>query len=437
MMRAAPFTILLTAICAPAMAQQTQQPRVVTLEEALRTARERQPQIRQAMTAVQAARARADQARSALLPQVSGVASFDRSQQQFTQRGAGGQAVSTSVTQSQWRFGASANQLVFDFGRTPNQWRAAKSAAEAQQFIELTTEQQILLNAETAFFNARAQKALIGVAQETVSNQQRHLDQIQGFVDVGTRPEIDLAQARTLLANAQVQLVNAENGYETTKAQLNQAMGVEGSTDYDVADNSLSPITGEEQSTDALLDEALRARPEFGTVSNQIRSQELTLASVRGSYWPALGLSGNLSDVGIKPVAQPWNWGVNWNALATLDWPIFQGGLTRAQAREAIANLEGLKAQADTLRLQVRLEVDEARLAVRAAKATLVASEEAVVSAREQLRLAEGRYQTGVGNSIELSDAQLSFTNAEAQRVQADYSLSSARAQLLKALGRL
>jgi len=73
---------------------------------------------------------------------------------------------------------------------------------------------------------------------------------------------------------------------------------------------------------------------------------------------------------------------------------------------------------------------------VRAAKAALSASLEAEENARVRLRLAEGRYQAGVGSVIELGDAQVAVTNASAQRVQAEYTLASARAQLLHALGR-
>jgi outer membrane protein len=86
--------------------------------------------------------------------------------------------------------------------------------------------------------------------------------------------------------------------------------------------------------------------------------------------------------------------------------------------------------------LQVRLDVDSARLAVRAAKATIPAADQAATSAREQLRLAEQRYAIGVGSVIELNDAQVAYTAAAAQAVEARYGLASARAQLLAALGR-
>ena len=90
-----------------------------------------------------------------------------------------------------------------------------------------------------AYFNARASKALIAVAKQTLANQERHLTQITGFVGAGTRPDIDLAQARAGTANARVAVIRAETGYEVARAELNQAMGQAGDIDYDVAEQTL------------------------------------------------------------------------------------------------------------------------------------------------------------------------------------------------------
>jgi len=57
----------------------------------------------------------------------------------------------------------------------------------------------------------------------------------------------------------------------------------------------------------------------------------------------------------------------------------------------------------------------------------------ALRQARENLELAEGRYQTGVGNIIELTDAQASLTTAEANHVQALYNHQTAIAAVEKA----
>jgi len=228
-----------------------------------------------------------------------------------------------------------------------------------------------------------------------------------------------------------VQLINAEVAYAANKALLNQAMGVERDTEYDVAEPPAEPVAGEEGTTDALVATALEARPELVALARQIEAQELTTRAVKGGYAPSLALGAGLTESG--PALDALNWG--WSAQLSLNWQLFGGGITRQQVREARAATSVLQAQYELTRQQVRVEVEQARLGVRAAKAAIVAATEALANARVRLTLAEGRYQAGVGNAIELGDSQVALTAAAAQEVQARYSLATARARLLQALG--
>jgi outer membrane protein len=331
-----------------------------------------------------------------------------------------------------YNLGLNASVLLYDFGQTSSRWRASQASAASQRDSEHATLAQVLYAVRSAYFQARAAKSLVQVASDTLANQEKHMQQTEGFVEVGTQAEIALAQAKTDVANAKVQLILAENGYETAKAQLNLAMGAEHPDPYDVADETLPPVEGEDRATDDLLDEAVKVRPELAGLANQVRAQELTVRALRGAFGPSLGLSTGFSDAGEQVSNLTWNW----NAALTLSVPIFQGGQTKAQVREAEFNLTAVKAQLDGEMQQVRLEIEQARLAVRADKAALDASSEALANARVRLQLAEGRYETGVGSIIELGDSQVSATTAAQQRVAAEYNLAQARALLVKALGR-
>jgi outer membrane protein len=229
-----------------------------------------------------------------------------------------------------------------------------------------------------------------------------------------------------------VQLITARNNYETAKAQLNQAVGLREGTDYDVGDEIIPPVEDEEQPLETLVAKALAARPEMATLAKQREAQEATISATKGAYGPTLSALGSVAEEGTALNGlQPF-----WSVGVLLSWPIFQGGLTNGQVRSAEAALANIHGQEGLEDLQVRFGVDSAQLAVRAAKATIGAAQDAVTNAHEQLRLAEQRYATGVGSIIELDDAQVAYTTAAAQLVQARYSLATARAQLLAALGR-
>jgi outer membrane protein len=411
----------------------------LTLAEALALARANQPTLEQAEGARVAADAGADLARAPLLPQLNASGTYSRATANFVApagslpSGLGGRAsVSSFDNYPFWRFGVSASQLIWDFGQTPNRWRAAKAGAEAQAQSYHVTAAQVDFNVRIAFFTARAARELVGVAKDTLANLEKHLAQIEGFVELGTHPAIDLSQARADRANGRVQLINAENGYDVARAQLNLAMGVERSVDYQLSDDGLTPVDGEDAEVEKLVDEAARARPELGNLRLLVTSQELQVRSAREGYLPSLGLAANFSDNGAALDQLTWNA----SGLLVLSVPIFLGGQVDAQVRQNRGLLTQARAQLELEHQQVRLDVEQGRLGVRAAKAAISAAADALANTTDRLRLAEGRYQTGVGSIIELGDAQVAETAAAAQRVQAEYQLYTARAQLLRALGR-
>ncbi len=428
----------------------------LTLAEAEATALRNQPTLTQARGLLEAAEGRVEESRAGYLPQVTLNGTYERTTGNFAPRpgllpaggtggttGTGGSTGSNGSTGAapasvSWNpqfnyyiLGATATQLIYDFGQTSGRWRSAAASRDAAGDNTRTAELQTLLNVRRAYFAVRAQHDLVAVAVESMSNQEKHVEQTRAFVKTGIQPDINLATVLTALANAKVQLVTAQNNYEVAEAQLAQAMGVPVNGRFAISDEEVPFIAGEDGPSGPLVERAVRARPEIANLANQRRAQELTVGAVRGAYGPSLGAIANISDTGTAIDDLVPNWYVG----LTLSWAIFQGGLTRGQVREAKGTLQNLAGQEAAERLQVEVDVEQGRLGVQAAKATIGAAEEAAVNAREQLTLAEGRYAHGLGSAVELGDAQVAYTTAEAQRVQAQFNLASARAQLLAALG--
>ena len=178
--------------------------------------------------------------------------------------------------------------MIYDFGQTSEKYVAARDAAEAQRYEEQVTRLNIVSTVRQAYFTARANKELVDVAQETLDNQQKHLVQVQAFVQVGTQPEIALAQQKAAVANAKVQLIASQNNYDTAKAQLNQAAGLVGGTEYDVTDEQEPPVDDEDQPLETLVEKAFAARPELANLWKQEDAQHATIRSAKGGYGPAL-----------------------------------------------------------------------------------------------------------------------------------------------------
>ncbi|HVZ73693.1 MAG TPA: TolC family protein [Polyangia bacterium] len=417
----------------------------LSLSQAEQYALHRQPSIRQAQGQAEAAAGRVEEARAGYLPQLAANATYERTTGNYAARPgslpttvtANGMTVTTTSSVSwdpaynYWNFGVTGQQLIYDFNATADRWRSASASRDSAVSTARATETTALFGVRRAYFQARAQRDLARVAEEAVANQQKHVDQIDALVKAGMRSQIDLVTTKTALANARVQMVTAENNYAASLALLNQAMGAPTERPYELTDDQIPAVAGEDGDQRTLTDQALKARPEIAAADQARVAQERLVAAYRGTYGPSLSAIGGLSDVGSALDRLAPNWYVGLSA----SWAFFQGGLTTGQVREANGTLTALTAAADAARLQVEVDVEQARLAVRAAKSTIDGAEESLTNAREQLRLAEGRYKTGQGSVIELSDAQVAYTTAEAQEVSARFGLAASRAQLLAALG--
>ncbi|HEX5659866.1 MAG TPA: TolC family protein [Polyangiales bacterium] len=424
--------------------------RVVTLAEAIQTARTNAPAVHVAQAQAQVADATRLRSESSLLPSLTGTANYLRTQANLIPRPGstniprattadGMQATSPMLNAdhnnkfyNSFQFGLTASMLLYDFQGSINRFRSAKEAREAARDRAKAAELTSDLNVRTAFFQARVTRALVSVAKETLDNNQRHLDQIQAFVTVGTRPEIDLAQTRTDYANARVQLVQAENDYAISKATLLRYMGVADSLDFEVADEQIAPVQDEGSELDLLLRKALVDRPDVSALSRDLKSYELQENGAKSGFAPAITGTTQLTAGGIELGD------IRYNVAAGVGvtWPLLSGTVI-ADLRAARANRAVTQASIADIQLSVRLQIEQARLGLVAAIAADEAAGEALENARVRHRLAEGRYEAGVGNVIELGDAQVALTTAESQAVQAENNISTARAQLLSALGRV
>ncbi len=411
----------------------------LTIEAATERALARHPSIVRSRAEVRAADARRMQARGPLLPRLVATGSYQRTTANFAPRPGTVPSSFIAGGASSWEsfnffgLGVTLTQRVWDFGQSTGQWRAASALASAADSDLEAVRQGVVRTVRTAYRDAQARRALVNVARETLENEQRHVGQVQGFVEVGTRPDIDLAKARTQEASAEVQLIGAENDHALSRLALAQAMGEEGPPSFDVTDDEAPEVPGEDTlDPSVLIAEALGARPELRAAAQRIAADSASISAARGSFFPAIDASTGITELGPTPADLTWNW----NAQVALNWTLFDGLSTAGSVREARANRSVREADDAALRLQVVLEVEQSRLDVRAAKGTRKAAGVAVQNAREQLRLAEGRYLAGTGSIIELADAQVALTSAAAQEVEATYALSAARARLLAALGR-
>jgi len=431
--------LLVAGLPAQALAQAAPDPRtlpvagrILTLDECIAIALEAQPSIQATLYDYAAARAHVREAFAPLLPQLAGSVNATRSQGIIIPT-----TTSTGVRTSTVRVDrqpadtflaqVQLSQLLFDFGKTLAATQVARKLAEVSAEGVEVQRQVIALTVKEAYTNILLAQRLIRVQEQAVERAELNLTSAKGFLDVGTQPLSTVVRAEVDVANAKVDLINARNSLKTARVALNTAMAIDASTPTEITDNlEYQPTTIDRA---ALRAEALRQSPEYRQAKLQNSAAEASVQVAARNFLP--NISGTGSYGGATLDLNP-----SWSLGLSFTWNIFDGGNLIAALDEAKANRGAANARVKVAELTLIQNLEQAEIAVEAAQERIQAARVVIASAQENFRLAQGRFDVGVGTILELTDAQLALTQASNTEAQALADYRIALAQLDRAAGR-
>jgi outer membrane protein len=412
----------------------------LSLKQAIDIALREHPAIKQSRETVAAARYNIGVARAAYLPQVNFVSNyyygnaFSTSARKPLTAATGGtiSSVSNAATGNYYFYQFQATQLLFDFGKTPGLIKESRAAFGQSEQDYASSRQQVALDARTAYFGYLAAQRALKVQEETVRQNQDLLKQAQGFYKVGLKAKIDVTKAEANLYDAEANLIKAKNAVDLSRVTLMTALGLK-SWPYtqveDVLEVKVQPLSLEE-----LKIQGQQRRPELLKNRQQQHYNEAAVQVARAGYFPAL--TSNMA-YGWQSIDQPFaNAPSTWYVGAAMTFPLFEGLATAYSVNQTKAQLRASQENYEVLRQNVTKEVEQAYLDVKSGWELIRASKKALEAARENLRLAWGRYQAGVSTIIEVTDAQVQFSQADLKFVQALYDYRVFEAKLDKAIGK-
>jgi outer membrane protein len=412
----------------------------LNLNRAIDIALKEQPSVKQFRENVAAARYNIGVAQSAYLPQVNFVANyyygnaFSTTARKPLTAATGGtiSSVSSATTTNYYFYQFQANQLIYDFGKTPGLIDESRASFGQSEQDYAGTRQQVVLDVRTAYFGYLAAQRAQKVQEETVRQNQDLLKQAQGFYKVGLKAKIDVTKAEANLYQAEANLIQAKNNVKLAQVTLMTALGLKTWPFSQVED--VLEVTTQPRSLEELKTIAVQRRPEIRKNLFQQKFNEAGIQVARSGYFPSLT---STAAYGWQSLDQPFaTLPSNWYVGAAMTVPLFEGLSTAYSLNQNKAQLRATVENYEVLRQNVTKEVNQTYLNVKTGWELIRATKKALEAARENLRLAWGRYQAGVGTIIEFTDAQVQFSQADLNFVQALYNYRVYEAQLDKAIGK-
>ena len=408
------------------------EPPRLMLRQAIQSALDKHPALQSATFAVQGAEARAKQAESPYYPQVGGTAAQTngslRTNALFRPSGS-----LIEPNRSDISVGVAASQTVYDFGQTASRLDAQRSDRARFEKDAMTRRADVVLGVQRAYFTALKRKRLVEIAEQTVRERDVLKRQVETLYRNQLKSKLDLGLVQVQLSDAEFLLIRARNDLTTGFAELNNAMGIEGSAAYTL--DEISPSVEPPQVLGDLLAEAMDRRPELLALKERVRTAEHRIRAANTLNYPVLQVVGGAGDtehISNRPNLQEGGW---WAVGGVVSVPLFTGFLIQNQVAEATAQQREAQAVFLTAAQNVQLQVKDSFLDLVTLIQQVKVAEEQVKIAREALTLAGQRYKLGLSSIVEVTQSEVAVTSAETRLAETRYDAKIAEARLRYAIG--
>lgn len=325
------------------------------------------------------------------------------------------------------------SQLIYDFGRTTGLIDASAFNVEASQANLRQVYHDVVLDIKNQYYDVLESQELITVAEEAVRNYERQLYRARKYLEAGVRTRIDVTNAEVNLANERLNLVQAKANLQSSRVALEQTLGGapnNGNYEVIIDEVALGALVTDKppipDTLDNLLGTAEQNRPGLSQFSSLIQAAEANLRSVKGDYWPSIGVNGSYTnyETDLSSLSDTWQVGVG------ASWEFFSGFETEGRVAEAKANLREVNSGYQRFTLAVTQQVTDSYLRAIENREGVDIAGQSLGLAVENLQLAEKRYQTGLGDLLEFNDAQLLLTQNQTNLVVTYYTYLRALARI-------
>ncbi len=416
-----------------AIAEQPNQVPVQELSLSLRTAMaaaaEQNPSMLLSRERVEAARSEVTTQLGAMLPN---LAANVRQSQQTQFLGTFGLAPVRTAPFSIFDARVSASQNIFSLSLI-QRWRASREVLQVAEFDAQSSRYDTMASTGLAYLEgARAASALaMRIANQQLIRELLSMTKVRQ--KEGSATGLDVARLEGQLANEQQQVVTSQADLERAKNTLTNLLGITFEVRMTLTEQ-LQLEVPETASSQVAWEQALVNRPEVQAQAKRLRSAELSYSSITGERLPSLVAQGDTGLIGNR-----WNNSVDtYNIALLLQIPLFDGGQREGRIGTARSQLKQEAFRLKVVLNQVRAEINEALIALAAARDKAALAQAGLKAATKETALAKERYTVlTVASQFDVITAITSMARARENLVAALFELNAARVNYARATGTL
>lgn len=318
------------------------------------------------------------------------------------------------------------------WGQIRNSRDAARASLLASRFNRDTVQLTVIASVVNTYLQVRYLQDNLALAEENLQLAQQVLAVVQAKVENGAVSPQDLAQQKTVVANAQAQLPSLQHQLRQSRYALAVLTGEIPQT-FTVGGGALETLNLPTIQA-GLPDQVLAQRPDLARAQAALMAADYSVAAARADYWPSITLTGS-GGYASTALSSLFSGDAIYSLGVSLAQTLFDGGARGARADQARAVWDEQVAGYTGSLLVALQEVEQSLSNVQALADQQQFREEAYAQADEAYRVAQVWYQEGETELTDVLSAQSSFNNARQNSLDLIYNQYLSRVTLYRVLG--
>jgi len=382
-----------------------------TLEDLYRVGMQKSEKVRISSENVEIADTGKYKALSALLPKATAFGAYTNYSEE--KRGPSGSLIQPE-TQGNW--GMRIDETLSLSGREFKSYSLSRDNVEKSRFDFQSFQEDFLLTLSLAYFEFLKARKGLEIADSNVERLTKYREAARTRLKAGEITKTTVLRAEGELSGALSDQIKARNFYESSRVFLARIAGIE-------RDFQIREMPVEEHDTpplDVLKESALKKRPDVKSIETQVQISEKQVDVTRGAYWPSVSVAGVYSGTDQSPETASYNKESVWGGV-TLNFPIFEGGLRRAEVRESESRYRQAEFQYRDFVKSVNVEVENTYLDLIAQKGIYKSAQDQLVYAEDNIRAVAKQFEFGLASSLDVIDANNLLISAQKLMADATY----------------
>ncbi len=398
----------------------------ITIDQAIKIALNNNVQIMKIKNGLTSVESNAKAAFGELLPTVSGSLRWDWSRSE-------NKDIPTRFNRS---FGAGVNSdwILFDGLANYAYLRQRNNDYESAVLDIKQIKQDIVFQTISYYYDLTYYKKLLKVREDDLAWNKKNLEIINERNMLGSVTLADVYQQQVKVGTSELELIKANNNYETAKSSFLYFLGIDILESYDISDsdeNLDSVVVVEDFNIDnlkAMIQTAFNKRPDYLSAKIGLNNAYEQINISKAGHMPVLrnnfGINTNGPQLGSIMDSKDYSFGLS------LSIPIFSGWSVENRIQLAEVDLKNKQIDLNNLEKEITKDMQKTYLDMIAAQKGLEVSRKNVTASSENRRIEEEKYLLGSTTLLNVLISNSEYTNAVSSYISARISYMKLKEEL-------